>query len=128
MSAYGAPPAGAMFLGAALAWMVFIGIILLGVRLIFGAATSVVNSGRKLGQAFMPPEPKEVVEKFIATVGVKESPEPAVGRILLPGMTFGKKTLAEKMVKSVTEQHPELAPTLKQTKAGWGVEVNDIDE
>jgi hypothetical protein len=90
MSAYGAPPAGAMFLGAALAWMVFIGIILLGVRLIFGAATSVVNSGRKLGQAFMPPEPKEVVEKFIATVGVKESPEPAVGRILLPGMTFVK--------------------------------------
>jgi hypothetical protein len=47
---------------------------------------------------------------------------------MLPGMTFGKKSTAEKMVKSVAEQHPELEPSLKETRSGWGVEINDIEE
>jgi len=128
MTTYGAPPAPAMFLGAFLAWMVFLGIVLLAVRLVLVAATSVVSGGRKFGQSFAPPEPKEVVEKFIASTGVKESPEPEVGRVLLPGMTFGKQSIAEKMVKSVEAQHPELAPALKKTAAGWQIEINNVEE
>ena len=122
------PPAGAMFLGAFLAWIVFVGIILLSVKLLLSAAASVVNSGKSLGRSFAPPEPKEVVEKFIASAGVKDSPEAEVGRAMLPGMMFGKKSTAEKMLKSVTAQHPELAPALKKTKSGWGIEINDVEQ
>ena len=128
MSAYGAPPAGAMFLGAALAWMVFIGIILLGVRLLMGAATSVVNGGRKLGNALHPPPPPPVVVVKEFLKSTSEAPAPAADRTMLPGMTFGKKSIAEKMVKSVASQHPELEPALKETRSGWGIEVNDIEE
>jgi hypothetical protein len=117
-----------MFLGAALAWMAFIGIILLAIRLLMGAATSVVNSGRKLGSALHPPPPPPttVVKEFLKSTS--EAPTPAVDRTMLPGMTFGKKSTAEKMVESVAEQHPELEPALKETKSGWGIEINDIDE
>jgi hypothetical protein len=47
---------------------------------------------------------------------------------MLPGMTFGKRSVAEKMVETTRKQHPELEPALRETKNGWGVEVNDIDE
>ena len=122
------PPAGAMALGAFLGWCIFIAIVLAAIRLLismgFGVATSAVEHGRRLKTA-LHPTPEAEVNHLLETAGMKATEQ---RRVLLPGMTFGKKSVAERMVQTVERDHPEMEPALKATKAGWGVEVNDIDE
>lgn len=124
------PPAGAMLLGAFLAWCVFIAIVLGAIRLVvsmfFNVVTSAVEHGHKLGRTIRPP-PEVVVNRLLETTGMQVQ-DPEVKRVMLPGMTFGKKSVAERMVETTRKQHPELNPTLKETKRGWGVEIDDIEQ
>jgi hypothetical protein len=124
------PPAAAMALGAFLAWCVFAAIVLGSVKLLasmtFGITTSTIQQWHKLGRAIRPP-PEVVVNRLLETTGMQVQ-EPEVKRAMLPGLTFGKKSVAERMVETTRKQHPELNPALKETKQGWGVEIDDIEQ